>query len=121
MPETRLYALPPPLKLRRDRAEVRIDDDRNCQKLQNPDNGAMRRTLAAVAVLAAAATVCDVAGSSASGGGGGQQRFRAGVDLVHFSVIVTDKQGAPITGLTADDFELLEEGKPQSISYFSEG
>jgi len=40
-----------------------------------------------------------------------QQPFRAGVDLVHFSVIVSDKQGAPITGLTADDFELVEEGK----------
>jgi Ca-activated chloride channel family protein len=50
-----------------------------------------------------------------------QQPFRAGVDLVHFSVIVSDKQGAPITGLTADDFELVEEGKPQAISYFAEG
>jgi Ca-activated chloride channel homolog len=50
-----------------------------------------------------------------------QQTFRAGVDLVHFSVIVTDKQGTPITGLTADDFELVEEGKPQAITYFAEG
>ncbi|MEO7271246.1 MAG: VWA domain-containing protein, partial [Vicinamibacterales bacterium] len=50
-----------------------------------------------------------------------QQPFRASVDLVHFSVIVTDKQGAPITGLTADDFELVEEGKPQSVTYFLEG
>jgi Ca-activated chloride channel homolog len=50
-----------------------------------------------------------------------QQTFRTGVDLVHFSVIVTDKQGAPVTGLTADDFELIEDGKPQSITYFLEG
>jgi Ca-activated chloride channel homolog len=50
-----------------------------------------------------------------------RQTFRAGVDLVHFAVVVTDKQGAPITGLTADDFELVEEGKPQAITYFSEG
>src|SRR3954468_9072034 len=54
-------------------------------------------------------------------GVGAQQPFRAGVDLVHFSVIVTDKQGAPVTGLTADDFELVEDGKPQTISYFLEG
>ena len=40
-----------------------------------------------------------------------QQPFRTQVDLVHFSVIVTDKQGAPITGLTADDFELIEDGQ----------
>jgi Ca-activated chloride channel homolog len=50
-----------------------------------------------------------------------QQRFKAGVDVVHFSVILTDKQGAPITGLKADDFEVFEEGKPQTISYFTEG
>jgi len=50
-----------------------------------------------------------------------QQTFRTGVDLVHFSVIVADKQGAPITGLTAEDFELVEDGKPQVISYFLEG
>ena len=50
-----------------------------------------------------------------------QQRFKTGVDLVHFSVIVTDKQGSPITGLRQDEFELLEEGRPQSISYFTEG
>jgi Ca-activated chloride channel family protein len=81
----------------------------------------MRRTLAAAAVAVLAAAASGVAGSGGSAGKGGQQRFRAGVDLVHFSVIVTDKQGAPITGLTAADFELVEEGKPQSISYFSEG
>jgi Ca-activated chloride channel family protein len=52
---------------------------------------------------------------------GAQQRFKAGVDLVHFSVTVIDKQGSPVTGLKADDFELVEEGKTQAISYFSEG
>ncbi len=50
-----------------------------------------------------------------------QQRFKASVDLVQFSVILTDKQGTPITGLKPEDFEVLEEGKPQSITYFSEG
>jgi Ca-activated chloride channel family protein len=50
-----------------------------------------------------------------------RQPIRAGVDLVHFSVIVSDKQGAPVTGLTVDDFELVEEGKPQTITHFSEG
>jgi VWFA-related protein len=50
-----------------------------------------------------------------------QQTFRTGVDLVHFAVVVTDKHGAPITGLTPDDFELLEDGKRQTITYFAEG
>jgi Ca-activated chloride channel family protein len=51
----------------------------------------------------------------------GQQRFKAGVDLVQFSVVLTDKQGSPITGLKPEDFELLEEGKPQQITYFTQG
>ena len=49
---------------------------------------------------------------------GCQQRFRAGVDLVHFSRDRHRQEGAPITGLTADDFEIVEEGKPQTISLF---
>ena len=36
-------------------------------------------------------------------------------------VVVTDKQGAPITGLTADDFEVKEAGKPQAIKFFAAG
>jgi Ca-activated chloride channel family protein len=51
----------------------------------------------------------------------GQQPFRSQVDLIHFGVVVTDKQGAPITGLTAEDFEIKEEGKPQAIKFFAAG
>ncbi len=50
-----------------------------------------------------------------------QQTFRAGVDLTLFSVVVADRQGAPVTGLTAQDFEVIEEGKPQPIKFFAAG
>src|SRR6187397_598674 len=50
-----------------------------------------------------------------------QQRFKASVDLVQFSVVLTDKQGTPITGLKPEDFEIVEEGKPQTITYFTQG
>jgi Ca-activated chloride channel family protein len=52
-----------------------------------------------------------------------QQRpvFRAGVDLVHFSVVVTDKEGVPITGLQAEDFQIEEAGKIQKITQFAGG
>src|SRR3954469_15895056 len=50
-----------------------------------------------------------------------QQTFRTAVDLVHFGVVVTDKQGSPISGLTAGDFEIKEAGKPQTIKFFAEG
>jgi Ca-activated chloride channel family protein len=51
----------------------------------------------------------------------GQQTFRTQIDLVHFGVVVTDKQGAPIAGLTAADFEVKEAGKPQTIKFFAAG
>jgi Ca-activated chloride channel family protein len=52
---------------------------------------------------------------------GAQQTFRTEVDLINFSVVVTDKQGAPITGLKAEDFEVTEAGKPQTIKFFAAG
>jgi VWFA-related protein len=48
-------------------------------------------------------------------------RIRAGIDLVHFDVTVTDKTGTLVEGLTADDFELLENGARQSLSVFAAG
>ena len=50
-----------------------------------------------------------------------QQTFRTDVDLVHFRVVVTDKRGPRSTGLTATDFEVIEEGKPQTIKFFAAG
>ena len=40
------------------------------------------------------------------------------VRVVNVEVMVTDKQGQPITGLTRDDFELLEDGKPVELTNF---
>src|SRR6187549_524537 len=50
-----------------------------------------------------------------------QPTFRTAVDLVHFGVAVVDKQGKPVTGLKAEDFQVLENGKPQSLKYFAAG
>jgi VWFA-related protein len=50
-----------------------------------------------------------------------QPTFRATVDLVHFGVSVVDKQGKPVTGLKAEDFQIVEGGKPQALKYFSAG
>ena len=50
-----------------------------------------------------------------------QATFRAGIDLVNFGVTVVDKQGRPVEGLTAADFEIRENGKPQAVKYFSAG
>ena len=50
-----------------------------------------------------------------------QPTFRAAVDLVHFGVSVVDKQGKPVLGLKAEDFQVLEGGKPQTLKYFAAG
>jgi Ca-activated chloride channel family protein len=50
-----------------------------------------------------------------------QPVFRSGVDLVHLGVTVVDRQGTPVTGLTAADFEVYEEGRRQEIQYFLRG
>ena len=42
------------------------------------------------------------------------------VRVINVDVVVTDKKGKPITGLTKDDFELFENGVPKAISNFYE-
>jgi hypothetical protein len=41
--------------------------------------------------------------------------------LVEVTAVITDKRGQPVRGLTKDDFELRENGKPLAISLFSAG
>ena len=48
-----------------------------------------------------------------------QETLRANTRLVIVDVVAADSHGQPVTGLTVDDFTLLEEGKPQRISHFS--
>lgn len=50
-----------------------------------------------------------------------QRVFRAGVDLATFGVTITDKKGNLVTDLTKNDFEILEDGKKQSIEFFAHG
>lgn len=44
--------------------------------------------------------------------------FKSSTSLVEVDVIVKDKDGRFVSGLTAEDFEVLEDGKPQSIQHF---
>ena len=44
--------------------------------------------------------------------------FKSSTSLVEVDLIVKDKDGRFVSGLTADDFEVFEEGKPQPIQHF---
>lgn len=67
-------------------------------------------SIAAVAVLAAAAATAAQS-----------PPIRVSTDLVHFGVTVTDKRGNVVPGLTLDDFEIVEGGQKQAISFFATG
>ncbi len=45
--------------------------------------------------------------------------FRAGVDLVALSVVVTDQQQRFVAGLGAQDFAVFEDGVQQDVSFFA--
>jgi Ca-activated chloride channel homolog len=47
--------------------------------------------------------------------------FRVGVDLVNLGVTVIEKKGALLADLEAADFEVYEDGKPQTIRVFAAG
>jgi VWFA-related protein len=44
--------------------------------------------------------------------------FRTGVELINVTATVTDQNGHFVSGLTANDFVLYEDGKPQEIKQF---
>lgn len=47
-----------------------------------------------------------------------QPTFRTDINFVRVDAIVTDKQGRPVADLKPEDFEVLEDGQPQSIETF---
>ncbi|MEW5980798.1 MAG: VWA domain-containing protein [Acidobacteriota bacterium] len=51
----------------------------------------------------------------------GAQVFRSQVDLVSFGVTVVDRKGGLVSDLTAEDFDLVEDGARQSLSLFARG
>jgi Ca-activated chloride channel family protein len=57
----------------------------------------------------------------AAGAPQAQQVFRAGVDVTTFGVTVIDRRGNIVTDLTKEDFQIFEDGTPQTIQYFAHG
>ncbi len=51
---------------------------------------------------------------------GQQPNFSAGVKVVNVFATVRDKKGEIVKGLQKEDFTVLEDGRPQKISYFAQ-
>ena len=45
--------------------------------------------------------------------------IRATTRLVQVDAVVTDSSGHPVKDLSASDFSILEDGKPQKVSFFT--
>ncbi len=72
-------------------------------------------------ILTIVFVVCAALAAAQQPGAGPQPSvtFRAETNFVEVHAIVTDKTGAFVRDLTKDDFEILEDGKPQAASAFS--
>lgn len=69
------------------------------------------------------AVVCAAAGLVAAQGQAPRQQppvFRTNTELVEIDVVVVDKNGARVQGLTKDDFILRDRRQPQTIETFTE-
>jgi VWFA-related protein len=82
-----------------------------------------RRWLGALLATAVVGAAALASGRVALVAQQGQQQpqppvFRAGVNVVRVDVIVSDKDGKPVNDLKQEDFEVLEDGKPQTIDLF---
>jgi len=51
----------------------------------------------------------------------GQPTYRSGIDLVTFGVTAVDRKGNLVADLSGDDFEIIEDGRPQTLKYFARG
>jgi Ca-activated chloride channel homolog len=49
------------------------------------------------------------------------RQFTSGVNVVEVYAAVVDRAGNPVLGLKREDFTVLEDGRPQSLSAFTEG
>ena len=47
-------------------------------------------------------------------------QFRIGIDVRQLDIVVLDRDGRPLHGLTASDFTVVEDGKPQKIANVEE-
>jgi VWFA-related protein len=87
-------------------------------KKQEPEM--MRKALGLLATAVLALAPLGGLGAIAQDPPKPQQRptFRTGAELVRVDVVVLDRQGLPVPTLTANDFELQEEGAAQEIKTF---
>ena len=81
----------------------------------------MHRVVIVILILCVSLSVNGRAQSPVPAGASQQPgvTFKADVNFVEIHAVVTDERGNPIKDLVQDDFEVIEDGKPQTPSVFS--
>jgi VWFA-related protein len=87
------------------------------QRLKPPLQAKARSTVA-VLLAASIALPAQQVGRNTAPGGQPNVTFQTGTQLVIETVVVKDKAGKPVEGLTAKDFTVTEDGAPQTIKVF---
>ncbi|HVZ22431.1 MAG TPA: hypothetical protein VG871_15265, partial [Vicinamibacterales bacterium] len=77
------------------------------------------RRLAGVLTIAAICLASGFSRTTLAQQAAPQPVFRTATNLVLVDVVVRDRKGAIVTGLTKDDFQLTEDGRPQQILTFA--
>jgi VWFA-related protein len=80
------------------------------------------RTAAALSIVVACAALAGAQGRQPpppKPDARSSQVLRVGVDLVQIDATVTDRRGRHVADLTAEDFVVLQDGRPQRISTFA--
>src|SRR5580700_9733249 len=76
----------------------------------------MRRLIAVILLSTLQATAQQI-GQNVPIEGAGAATIRVNTQLVVETLVVKDKKGNPIEGLTAKDFTVTENGVPQTVSF----
>lgn len=74
----------------------------------------MRNCLLSIGVLASSVGVAAQDEALRLG-----SQFRTGVEVISITATVVDEEGRLVTGLTADDFEVYDDGAPQPVTQFT--
>jgi VWFA-related protein len=77
------------------------------------------RLAAGIALIISATGVSGTRAQTPGSQGSPAVTFQVEVDYVDVDVVVTDAQGNFVRGLTRDDFQVIEDGKPVKIDTFS--
>ena len=72
-----------------------------------------------VSTLAISLLVTPCCAQKPTSAGAAAPNIRTETRAVRIDVAVRDSHGAPVRGLTKDDFTLLDDGKPRAIAFFS--